>query len=70
MGWRKISKRKFLEAKVQKVFEELDKAEFSGLVLNQIMKTIRSFILNRLYFILANMDILKKFLEQIDKKVR
>jgi hypothetical protein len=70
MGSRKISKTKFLKTKVQKVFEELDKAEFSGLALNQIMITIRSFILNRLFFIFAKMDIPKKFLEQIDMKVR
>jgi hypothetical protein len=38
MGSRKICKTKFIEAKVQKVFEELDKAEFCGLALNQFCK--------------------------------
>jgi hypothetical protein len=55
---------------VQKVFEELDKVEFSGLALNRIMKTNKSFILNRLYFVFANMGIPAKFLKQIDQKVR
>jgi hypothetical protein len=41
---RKISKTKILEAKVQKVFEGLDKVEFSGRGLNQIMKIIKSYI--------------------------
>jgi hypothetical protein len=37
LGSRKICKTKFVEAKIQKVLEELDKAEFSGLAINQIV---------------------------------
>jgi hypothetical protein len=46
MGSRKISKTKFLEAMIQKILEELDKADYSGLVLTQNLKAIKSFILN------------------------
>jgi hypothetical protein len=40
MRSKRISKRKFLEAKVQKVLEELDKIEYSIRVLNQLIITI------------------------------
>jgi hypothetical protein len=53
LGSRKISKKKFLEAKINKVYEELDKLEFSGLAFNQIIKTIRNFITNKMYYLFA-----------------
>jgi hypothetical protein len=49
VGSRKISKNKFIEAKIEKVLEELDKAEFSGLAINQIIRIIRCYICNKLY---------------------
>jgi hypothetical protein len=70
LGLRKICKTKFIEAKIQKVLEELDKAEFSGLAINQIVRVIRCHILNKLYFIFANMNLPKRALRVVDKKVR
>jgi hypothetical protein len=49
MRSKRISKTKFLEAKVQKVFEELDKVEDSDLRINQMIRTIKCYILNKLY---------------------
>jgi hypothetical protein len=40
MGSRKVSKVKFTESKIQKVLEDLDKVEFCGLALNQIIRVI------------------------------
>jgi hypothetical protein len=59
LGSRKLCKTKFLESKIQKVLEELDKAEFSGLAINQIVRVVKSYILNKLYFLFANMYIPK-----------
>jgi hypothetical protein len=70
LGSIKLSKTKFLEVKVQKVLEELDKVEFSGFALHQVMKVMRRLILNMLYFVFANMDVPKNILELIDRKVR
>jgi hypothetical protein len=70
MGSKRISKIKFIEATVQKVLEELDQVEYNGLALNQVIRIIRCYILNKLYYAFANMDILKKYLTVIDQKVR
>jgi hypothetical protein len=50
-----------LKGKVQKVLEELDKVKYSGLALNQIIRTIRCYILNKLYYVFVNMDIPTKY---------
>jgi hypothetical protein len=70
LGSRKLCKTKFLESKIQKVLEELDKAEFSRLAINQIVRVIKCYILNKLYFLFANMYIPKGTLSIVDKKVR
>jgi hypothetical protein len=70
LGSRKISKKKFIEAKINKVYEELDKLEFSGLAFNQIIKTIRCFITNKMYYLFANMDIPKNVLVKLDIRIR
>jgi hypothetical protein len=70
LGSRKISKKKFIEAKINKINEELDKLEFSRLVFNQIVKTIRNFITNKMYYLFANMDIPKGVLERLDTRIR
>jgi hypothetical protein len=67
---RKVSKVKFIEAKIQKVLEELDNVEFSGLAINQIILEIRCYILNKLYYKFAIMNIPKDSLKIIDEKVR
>jgi hypothetical protein len=70
LGSRKISKKKFIEAKVNKIREELDKFEFSGFAFNQIVKTLRNFITNKLYYLFANMHISKNVLERLDIRIR
>jgi hypothetical protein len=40
IGSKKLCKKQFIEAKVQKVFEEIDKVEFSGLAINQNIRVI------------------------------
>jgi hypothetical protein len=49
VGSRKICKTKFIEAKIQKVLEELGKAKFSVLAINEIIRIIRCYICNKLY---------------------
>jgi hypothetical protein len=70
LGSRKISKKRFIEAKINKVREELDKLEFSGLAFNQIVKTIRNFITNMLYYLFANMFISEGILKSLDSRIR
>jgi hypothetical protein len=70
MGSKKICKTKFIEAMVQRVLEELDKVEFCGLALNQIIRVIGCYILNKLYYIFANMNLSNYSLKVIDEKVR
>jgi hypothetical protein len=70
LGSRKIEKKKFLENKINKVFEEFNKLEYSVLAFNQMMKVIRSFITNKMNFIFANMFVPKGCLELIDKRIR
>jgi hypothetical protein len=70
LGSRKISKKKFIEAKINKIREELDKLEFSGLAFNQMVKTIRNFITNKLYYLFVNMFISKGVLESLDTRIR
>jgi hypothetical protein len=70
MGSKKICKTKFIKAKIQKVLEELDKAEFCGLALNQVIRVIQCYILNKLYYVFANMNLSNCSLKVIDEKVR
>jgi hypothetical protein len=70
MGSKKIYKTKFIEVEVQRVLEELDKVEFCGLALNQIIHVIRCYIYNKLYYIFANMNLSNYSLKIIDEKVR
>jgi hypothetical protein len=70
MGSKRTSKTKFLEGKVQKVLEELNKVGYSGPALNQMIRTIRCYIFNKLYYVFANMDIHAKYLNVIDNRVR
>jgi hypothetical protein len=48
LGSRKINKTKFIETKINKLKEELDKLEYSGLAFNQMLKMIKCFITNKL----------------------
>jgi hypothetical protein len=70
LGSRRIGKVEFMETKVKKIFEEIDKLEYSGLAFNQMIRVIKNFITNKLYFCFANMDVSKKFLRMIDKRIR
>jgi hypothetical protein len=70
IGSKRICKKKFIEAKVQKFFEELDKIEYCGLAINQVIRVIRCYIVNKLYYIFANMDVPKGVPQSIDKRVR
>jgi hypothetical protein len=70
MGSKMICKTKFIEAKVQRVLEELDKAEFPGLALNQVIGIIRCYILSKLYYVFGNMNLPNCSLNVIDEKVR
>jgi hypothetical protein len=67
---RKVSKKKFIEAKMNKIYEEMNKLEFSRLVFNQIVKTIRCFITNKMYYLFANMDISNTILESMDWRIK
>jgi hypothetical protein len=44
--------------------------EFSGLEFNQIVKVIRNFITNKMYYLFANMHIPKGVLEKLDIRIR
>jgi hypothetical protein len=68
--FKKIIKMKFLEAKVQKNLKELDKVKYSGLALNQMIRTIRCYILNKLYYVFENMNRTTKYFKVIDGKMR
>jgi hypothetical protein len=70
MESRRISKVNFIETKVMKVLEELNKAEYRGLALNKIIRIIRCYRLNKLYYVFANMDVPAKYLKSIEQKVR
>jgi hypothetical protein len=67
---KRISKRKFIDAKINKMYEELDKLEFSGLAFNQMVKTIRCFLTNKMYYLFANMSMPKSVLERLDLRIR
>jgi hypothetical protein len=69
METKSISKKKFAEAKIQKVMEELDKVEYSGLAFNQILKAIRCYIANKLYCVFANTIVQKSLLNLIDRRI-
>jgi hypothetical protein len=70
MSSKKIGKTKFIEAKIQKVLEELDKAEFCGLALNQVIRVIRCYILNKLYYVFEKMNLSNCSVNVIDEKVK
>jgi hypothetical protein len=70
LGSRKIAKKKFIDAKISKIYEELDKCELGGLAINQQVKVIRSFICNKLYFIFANMEVGSSYLDNLDRRIR
>jgi hypothetical protein len=70
LGSRKISKKKFIDAKFSKIYEELDKCELWGLAINQQVKVIRSFICNKLYFIFSNMEVGSTYLDELDRRIR
>jgi hypothetical protein len=70
LGSRKLCKTKFIEAKIQRVYEDLDKAEFCGLAINQIVRVVVCYIANKLYYMFANMNLSKGALNTVDKKVR
>jgi hypothetical protein len=70
LGSRRLGKVKFIETKVKKIFEEIDKLEYSGLAFNQMIRIIKNFITNKLYFCFANMIVDKKFLNMIDRRIR
>jgi hypothetical protein len=69
MGSKKICKTKFIEAKIQKVLEELGKAEFCGLDINQLIPVIGCYILNKLYYVFAKMNLANCSLKVIEEKV-
>jgi hypothetical protein len=70
LGSRRISKKKFIEAKFNKIYEELDKLEHSELAFNQMVKVIKGFIAKKLYYLFANMNIPKGMLERLDIRIR
>jgi hypothetical protein len=70
MDSRKITKKKFIEAKVQKIFEEFDKFEYCGLAVNQMIRVISCYILNRLYYMFANIDVSAGILDDVDCRIR
>jgi hypothetical protein len=43
---KRIGKVKFAEAKIQKILIEIDRLEYSGLAINQILKVIRKYDFN------------------------
>jgi hypothetical protein len=64
MGTKRISKKKFAEVKIQKVIEELDKVEYSGLAFNQILKVIRCYISKKFYLFFCkynSLEVIVKF---------
>jgi hypothetical protein len=70
LGSKRIVKTKFVEAKMEKLFYQLDKLEFSGLVINQMLRVIRRFIIPQFSCILSNSYIQNGLAEQIDVRIR
>jgi hypothetical protein len=70
LGSRRISKKKFMDAKINKINEELDKLEFSGLAFNQMVKVIKCFFTNKLYYLFANMYVPEGVLNRLDIRIR
>jgi hypothetical protein len=70
LGSRRLGKVKFIETKIKKIFEEIDKLEYNGLAFNQMIRVIKNFITNKLYFCFANMIVEKKFLDMINRRIR
>jgi hypothetical protein len=54
MDAKRICKKKYVESKIQRALEELDKVEYSSLPLNQIMRVIKCNKLNKIYYLFAN----------------
>jgi hypothetical protein len=55
---------------VNKIYAEINKPVFSGLYFNQIVRTIRGFIINKMYYLFANMDIPNTVLDNMDRRIR
>jgi hypothetical protein len=67
---KEYSKVKFAEAIVQKMLYEIDRLEYSGLAINQMLKIIRIMILTQLNYFFSNRIILNRQAEVIDKRIR
>jgi hypothetical protein len=70
LGSKRISKVKFAEAKIQKMLYEIDRLEYSGLAINQMLKIIRIMILTQPNYLFSNGFILNRQAEVIDKRIR
>jgi hypothetical protein len=69
LGSKRIGKIKFAEAKIQKMLYEIDRLEYSGLAINQMLKVIRIMILTQLNYLFSNRFILNKQAEVIDRRI-
>jgi hypothetical protein len=70
LGSKRIGKVKFAEAKIQKMLYEIDRLEYSGVAINQMLKVIRIMILSQPNYLFSNGFILNKQAEVIDKRIR
>jgi hypothetical protein len=69
LGSKRIGKVKFAEAKIRKMLYEIDRLEYSGFAINQMLKVIRIMILTQLNYLFSNGFILNKQAEVIDKRI-
>jgi hypothetical protein len=60
LGSKRIGKVKFAEAKIQQILYEINRLEYSGLVINQMLKAIRIMILTQLNSLFSNGFILNR----------
>jgi hypothetical protein len=67
---KRINKKKIVKTKIQKIMEELDQVEYSGLVFNQVLRFIRCKIASKMYCVFVNKTIQNSRLNLIDRRIR
>jgi hypothetical protein len=60
LGSKRIGKVNFAEDKIQKMLYEIDRLEYSGLAINEMLKVIRIMILTQLNYLFSNGFILNR----------
>jgi hypothetical protein len=67
---KRITKKRFVETKMNKLFNELDKLENLGLTIESKLKVIERFMIPELSYIMSNNSIQKDQARAIDARIR